>query len=139
METVIAKGHENITSKHRTTIEVTKEEEISRRADCIVGVGADKGVVDLSEGFKEKARNEESVIRVVLKVGDIREEVIGRGHPDLSFSHETDIVIRRSGYICPRTIMIKADKSSRELDRRLINLLKDRNQRLIMEIEVVPP
>ncbi|MFH1774698.1 MAG: DUF371 domain-containing protein [Methanobacteriota archaeon] len=137
VETIISYGHENITSKHATTLEITKDKEITKNADCIIGVKADKGISELSENFKQNARNEKSVIKVVLQAGNITETIIGRGHPDLSFSHETDIVIRKSAFICPRTLMIKADKSARELDRRLINLLKDRKQKLIVEISIV--
>lgn len=139
METIISYGHENITSKHDTALEITKDSEITKRADCIVGVGADKGISGLSEDFKKKARNENSVIKVVLRAGDIEESVIGRGHPSLSFSHEKDIVIRKSTFICSRTLMIGADKSARELDKRLINILKNRKQKLIVEISVAPP
>lgn len=139
METIISYGHENITSKHSTTLEITKDEEITKRADCIVGVRADKALSELGEDFKKKARNENSKIKVVLKAGGITETIVGRGHPHLPFSNETDMVIRKSTFICPRTLMIGADKSARELDRRLINLLKDRKQKLTVEISVVPP
>ena len=132
VETIISYGHENVTSRHDTTLEITKDEEITKRADCIVGVRASK-----SEEFKQKARSN-SIIKVVLRAGNITETVTGRGHPKLSFSHKSDIVIRKSTFICPRTLMIKADKSARELDRNLINLLKDRKQKLIVEISILP-
>lgn len=135
VETIICYGHENITSRHGTTLEITKDEEITKRADCIIGVGADKGISELSEEFKQKAGNN-SIIKVVLRAGNITETITGIGHPNLSFSHKSDIVIRKSAFICPRTLMIKADKSARELDRNLINLLKNRKQKLTVEISV---
>lgn len=134
---VIARGHENITSKHKTTIEITKDEEISLRADCVVGVKADKSLADFSEEFKKKARDRNSIIRAVLRAGNFQEEIVGRGHPNLTFSHKTDIVIRKSNYVCPRTLMINADKSSKELDRRLVKLLKNRDQKIVLEVEVL--
>lgn len=135
VETIICYGHANITSRHGTTLEITKDEEITKRADCIIGVGADKGISELSEEFKQKAGNN-SIIKVVLRAGNIIETITGIGHPNLSFSHKSDIVIRKSTFICPRTLMIKADKSARELDRNLINLLKNRKQKLTVEISV---
>lgn len=137
VETIISYGHENITSRHGTTLEITKDREITKNADCIIGVKADKGISELSENFKRNARNEKSVIKVVLQAGNITETIIGRGHPDLSFSHESDIVIRKSNFICPRTLMINADKSAKELNRNLINLLKDRKQKLIVKLSIV--
>ncbi|HIP58595.1 MAG TPA: DUF371 domain-containing protein, partial [Archaeoglobus profundus] len=36
-EVITAWGHPNITAKHRTTLEITKDEELSIRGDCIIG------------------------------------------------------------------------------------------------------
>ncbi|MEM4523515.1 MAG: DUF371 domain-containing protein, partial [Archaeoglobaceae archaeon] len=44
---VRAFGHPNITAKHPSTVEVTKDPEISKRADCVIGVKADKSISDL--------------------------------------------------------------------------------------------
>ncbi|MEM2818033.1 MAG: DUF371 domain-containing protein, partial [Archaeoglobaceae archaeon] len=44
---VSAFGHPNISAKHRTTLEVTKDNEISKRADCIIGVNANKSVSEI--------------------------------------------------------------------------------------------
>jgi hypothetical protein len=139
MERVTAWGHENVLSLHETTIEVTMEPHLTKRGDCIIGVGADMGLIDLSDDFKESARDENIKIKVTFSAGGVKVTVIGYGHPDLTFTHKTDMVIRKSDFICDRTLMINTDKSSAELDRKLINLLKDKNQKLIMEIEAVPP
>lgn len=135
MERVISYGHPNITSQHPTTLEITKDEHISKRADCIVGVAADKGLRDLSEDFKRKARRKGSRITAILKVGPYTEVIIGKGHPELSFTHPSDIVLRKSTFICPRTLMIKADKSAQDLDDRIKELLKNDRQRVVLELE----
>ena len=41
-----AKGHKNVTSHHKSTFEITKDPEIGPTADCIVGTGADKSMLD---------------------------------------------------------------------------------------------
>lgn len=137
MEVIRAWGHENITAKHRTTLEFTKDREITKRGDCIVAVRADKGLRDLSKEFKEKARSSEAVIKCVIRCGELTETIMGRGHEKLTFEHESDIVIRKSDFICPRTLMIRADKAAKDLSRSLINLLKDKNQEVIIEICVI--
>lgn len=139
METFTTWGHENVLSLHKTTIEVTKEEELTKRGDCIIGVGADKGLADLSDAFKNAARDKNAKISVTFRAGGVAETVTGRGHPDLTFTHSTDMVIRKSDFICSRTLMIHADKSSAELDRKLISALKDKNQKLTVHIEVKTP
>ncbi len=136
MEIVLAKGHSNITARHKNAIEVTKAASLGIRGDCIIGVAADRGLSQFSEEFKRGARALGSKIRVVLRAGDIEEVVLGEGHPDLSLEDGEDIVIRRSDFLCTRTLMIKADKGSRDLDRRLIDALKDGRASLTMEISL---
>lgn len=140
IEIIKAYGHENIRGTHETTVEITKDRKITSRADCIVGVGADRALADFSDAFREKAKNSNAIVKVTLTVGRFKETIIGRGHPDLTFTHSTDIVIRKSNFISSRTLMINADKSSEELNRGMIELLKDRKQKIVMEVEVtVPP
>jgi hypothetical protein len=136
VDRVISYGHPNVTSRHPTTLEITRDEYISKRADCIISVSADRGLADLSEKFKQKARRRGSRIVAVLKVGPYTEVVTGEGHPGLSFTHPRDIVLRKSAFLCPRTLMIKADKSAVDLDERIKRLLKDENQRIVLEIKV---
>ncbi len=136
MEIVLAKGHRNITARHKNAIEVTKAASLGIRGDCIIGIAADRGLRQLSEEFKKGARVPGSKIKVVLRAGDIEEVVLGEGHPDLSLEDGEDIVIRRSDFVCPRTLMIRADKGSRDLDRRLVEGLKDGRAALTMEISL---
>jgi hypothetical protein len=136
IERVIAYGHENVISSHRTTLEITKDEEISKRADCIIGVNADKGLVDLSEEFKAKARDGSVLIVLTISTDGVEEKITGKGHPGLTFTHPTDMVARKSEFICDRTIMIKADKSSKELKRDLVERLKNPGQRIDVSIAV---
>ncbi|RMF88789.1 MAG: DUF371 domain-containing protein [Methanobacteriota archaeon] len=135
IERISAYGHPNITGKHPTTFEITKEQDMSRRGDCIIAVSADKGIAELSEGFKRKARDENTVIEITLVADDIVEQIRGRGHEGLTFTHPTDMVIRKSEFICERTLMIRADKAAADLSRELIEKMKDPNQRMEVLIE----
>ncbi len=137
-EKVVARGHENITARHRTTIEVTMDPEVTLRGDCIIGVGASRGICDLSREFMSLARRKGSVIRAVFRVGDLEEVVTGRGHPDLSFTHRADFVLRKSDFICPRTLMIGADRASVDLGRDFVDSLKSRDCRIEMCLYAFP-
>ncbi|MEE8167247.1 MAG: DUF371 domain-containing protein [Candidatus Hydrothermarchaeales archaeon] len=136
MDVVVAHGHKNVTAEHNTTIEVTRDREIGRRADCIIGVNADKGLVQLSDEFKAAAKNDDCAIRVLFKAGGVDEVVMGRGHSALTFKDEDEMVIRKSDFICPRTLMIRADKGAKDLDRGLIEALKN-GEKLVMEISLI--
>ncbi len=118
-------GHKNICSNHKTTLEITKESHLTPRGDCIVGVNATSSCSDLPEELKDKLRNPNSKITFSIKVKDDNFIIMGTGHPDLILSHTDDIVIRKSNFICPRTLAIKCDKASNSLPRNMVLLLQD--------------
>jgi hypothetical protein len=132
---IIGKGHKNITATHKTTLEITKEDYLTPTGDCIVGVNIDKSMADFSEGIREKIRSSDKII-IEIVVGDLKETIIGKGHKDLILNHPTDIVIRKSSFICPRTLMINADKSAKELTREIVEKLK-KGEDLIFRISIL--
>jgi hypothetical protein len=91
---------------------VTKDEHLSKRGDCIVAVRAEKGLVDLNPELKEMIRNEKAEITFTMETGDQKLIVKGRGHHRLTLGDSSDMVIRKSGFIGDRTLMIKADTAS---------------------------
>ncbi|MFX1449584.1 MAG: DUF371 domain-containing protein [Promethearchaeota archaeon] len=133
IEEIIAFGHKNLFGTHKTTFEITKERNLTKRGNCIIGILANKGLIDLSQKFKEKAKSN-TEIKCILMVKDIKEEILGYGHPSLTFSHPKDIVIRKSKYKCARTLMIGANKSANDLDRKLIKLLQNPKTQLNMKL-----
>ncbi len=134
-ETVEARGHFNITAKHPTTFQITKDTDISRRADCIIGVAADKAMHDLGERTKTALINDDSVVNLTLNVGEMQEVVTGYGSSRLTCSSNVDMVARKSSFTSHRTLMIKADKAAINLDRRLIERLK-RLEDILIIVEV---
>ena len=130
---IFSKGHRNVTSHHKSTFEITKDEEIGPTADCIVGVDMDKTMLDFPQEFKDRIANPDTKIIVELKTENGHDEITGFGHEDLTLTHPTDIVIRKSDYVCSRTLMIGADKAAKDLDRDLIDDLKNEK---IMEVAI---
>jgi hypothetical protein len=122
---IYSKGHENVTSNHRSTFEITRDGEIGPTADCIIGVDMDKTMSDFPEELKDKIADSNTKIIVELKTENAHDEITGFGHEDLTLTHPTDIVIRKSDYTCSRTLMIRADKAARDLDEDLISDLKN--------------
>ncbi|MFB5604829.1 MAG: DUF371 domain-containing protein [Nitrosarchaeum sp.] len=118
-------GHENIRSNHPKTIEITKESHLTPRGDCIIGVNASSGCADLPILLKKKLQNPNSKVTLSIRVETHEFVVEGRGHENLSLTHLEDIVIRKSGFVCPRTLAIKCDKSSDLIPREMISLLQN--------------
>ena len=129
-------GHENIRSTHPKTIEITKESHLTPRGDCIVGINAAFACSDLPESLKMKLKSPETKITFTLKVKEHEFVFHGRGHPDLTLTHSEDIVIRKSDFICPRTLAIKSDKASDLLPREMISLLQNPTTKGVLSITV---
>ncbi len=120
-------GHENILATHYNTIEFTKEPDLSKKGDCIVGVKADYDLEEL-KGIVE----EYSKIKIVFSVGNLSQEIFATTNKGYDDEHE--LVIRKSEFISPRTFAVKADKAAVDLDRKLVEKLKDPSKKGIVEI-----
>jgi hypothetical protein len=90
-----------------------------------VGVNAKYSCADLPEELKNKLKSPESKVTFSIKVGDDDFIIEGKGHPDLILTHTEDIVIRKSDFICPRTLAVKCDKASDLLPRNMVTQLQD--------------
>ena len=135
-ETISARGHENVTSRNRTTFEITKEPHLTKKGDCIVVVSANKGASDLSPEFKKLAQNEKAKITITIEARGQVEVVNAYGSPQLSFTHPTDLVVRKSGYTCSRTLAVRADKAAKDLSRTLVEKLQNPRQRVKVTLTV---
>ena len=128
------KGHKNVSSMHKSTFEITKDLEIGPTADCIIGVAMDNSMNDFPDEFKSKIANKNTKITVILETENGHDEIVGFGHEDLTLTHPTDIVCRKSDYTCSRTLMINANKAAKDLDLDLIEDLKNEKE---MEVTII--
>ena len=129
-----AKGHENVLSLHKSTFEITKDKDLSLSGDCIIGLDIDKSMEDFPEEFKEKLANEDTKVIVELKTPNASDTIEGYGHHDLTLSHPTDMVCRKSTFVCSRTLMIKSNKAAIDLNR---DLIKDLANGEPMEVNII--
>jgi hypothetical protein len=129
-EVILAFGHKNIQATHPTTLEITKEETLTKRGDCIIAVSADKALADLNVDFKDYLRKENARISLLIEAGKIADVVNAFGSPKLILAHPTDMVVRKSNYICSRTLAIQADKAAIDLSRKLVEKLKNPEQKV---------
>jgi hypothetical protein len=125
---VFARGHENIQATHKTTFEITKESTITTRGNCIMALEATKSASELSREFKEAARKRGAEITITIEAGKLRETVEAKGSPMLLFTHPTDLVIRKSEYVCDRTVAIRADKAANDFSRAIVEKIRHSTQ-----------
>jgi len=131
-----ARGHQAVLSTHPTTLEITKESALSKNGNCIVAVESSAGLRDLPEAMKNALSSETCRARLTLMLGDHRFSIEGHGAESLTFSHPTDIVVRKSGFVSDRTLMVHADRAAADLPKSLVELLQDPGQKILVELTV---
>ncbi|MBO8174907.1 MAG: DUF371 domain-containing protein [Thermococcus sp.] len=132
-EVIHCYGHENVKATHKSTLEITKEDFLTPRGDCIICIKADKGLKELNEEFKRALKSGKKV-RIRIIVDDLVDEIIASGDERLTFENDVSMVIRKSTYVDGRTLAIKANKAAKDIDRRIIEKLKNPNQKAVIEL-----
>ena len=130
-------GHENVRALHPRTIEITTEPDLTVQGDCIIGVSAKCGCKDIPKKLKKKLRDKRSKITLSIQVNNEIFQVSGNGSQDLILEHPHDIVIRKSKFLCPRTLAINCDKASDEIPRKIIKMLQSPKTKGLFVIEVI--
>jgi hypothetical protein len=116
------------------TFEITKDEHLTRRGDCVIAVQATKGLGELSPELRNLCRRDDARIIVELRGAGIYDSIEGRGSADLSLSHSSEIVGRKSAYVSDRTLMVGANKAASDIDRELVCALRSPDTRLDVRI-----
>lgn len=122
------RGHENITALHKTTLEFTKDKELTSRGDCIVGVAADFSFEELRVLVKSSKK---MMIRMRVndfkenQVAELIEEIEGEVNP--AFCDNNEIVIRLGTFPSKRTLLINANKAAKHLNTNFVRCLKNSN------------
>ncbi|MFW9805239.1 MAG: DUF371 domain-containing protein [Candidatus Thorarchaeota archaeon] len=119
-----AYGHENIVGEHKTTVELTSEDFLTKQGTCIVGVRAEITLNQLDSRIKELAALSGTKIVLNMSIDGLTEVVNGTGSPGLTYTDTTSMVARTSTFECERTLMVNADKAASDLNRDFIDRLK---------------
>ena len=122
-EVIHCRGHPLVIGNHPTTFEVTAEDHLTKNGNCIIGIAADKGCAGLSAAFKRVLANDDAVLITRLSSMDVTVEVKSHGSLRFTLDHPTDMVWRRSFFVCGRTIGILSDHVAADLPKTLIATL----------------
>lgn len=129
-------GHPNVQSLHARTVEITKEEHLTLRGDCIIGVRAQKACADIDEKLRKKLVQDGSQVTMEIIVGSKSYAIKGLGDSRLTLKNPHDIVIRKTNFVCPRTLSVLCDRASSDIPREMIELLKDPKMKGLLRITV---
>ena len=130
--TFTAWGHPNITGTHKNTIEFTKDREIEKEADCIIGVKADFEKVLLKNFLQECRVASRPQIKMDLKAGEQKEFLYFAPNP--VFDDEKELVLRISNFCSKRTLGVQATKSARYLSRAFVSRLSHPEQEIVVTL-----
>ncbi len=127
--TFFAYGHPNIKATHFKTLEFTKGSDLTERGDCIVGIKSDFDLNQLKK-FSKKAR---LIISAINADGiEIISEFKFTVNPN--FNSENEFVLRKSLFNSERTYGFNLNRGANRLDRALVELLKNPNQKVKVTI-----
>jgi len=120
------RGHRNIIGDHRTTLEFTKDKDLTIRGNCIIGINADFELEEIRKLL------EFDKLKITITVNGCSDEIICSINRE--FDDNNEIVIRMGKFISRRTLGICADKASRYLKREIIKNMKEPES--IMEVNM---
>ncbi len=135
IEKIYAYGHENVLGIHNTTIEITKNTNLTAKGDCIIAINATKACSDLKPDLKKKIKNGSKFV-ITLRVDHLSDTFEGYGSKNLMLLDEEDMVFRKSTFVCDRTILINCTKAAVDIKRDLIERLTNPGKKLSITIEV---
>jgi uncharacterized protein len=121
-----ARGHKNISLKHKTTLEFTKESILTKEGDCIAGVLADFDVKDLRRFARCKS------LRITISLGSFSETI--ECTPNQLFDDLHELVIRKGDFASKRTFGTRANKAAIDLGRQFAVALKDPSAQMVVKI-----
>ncbi|MGC8614716.1 MAG: DUF371 domain-containing protein [Thermoprotei archaeon] len=119
-----AKGHLMVRATHASTFEITSEDQLTEKGDCIIAVSSSMVPAEIPREIREAIRKG-GRIRIRLSCDGIVDTVTGWGHQSLPLSSDRCFICRKSTYISPETLAIKCDKAARDLDRALVQKLRE--------------
>jgi uncharacterized protein len=129
-------GHPNVRSLHSKSIEITKDGYLTPKGDCIIGIKANKACTDLEESIRRGLKSSSAIVKIEVIVGHESFNIKGRGDERLTMLNPQDIVIRRTNFVCPRTMSVLCDKASSDMPRELVRLLQNQEQKGILRITI---
>src|SRR5512133_1803933 len=130
-EIIRCRGHPLVRGTHPTTCEVTGEEHLTENGNCIIGIGADKGCAGLSHAFRTVLAHDDAVLVTRLECNGVVTEIRSCGSARMRLDHPSDMVWRRSTFVCGRTIGILSDRVAWSLPRELMENLARREEMVV--------
>jgi hypothetical protein len=111
-EVIYGFGHPNVLALHRGTIEFTKDPHLTLMGDCVVVVSLNRGLLELSEEFKQALRQPSSKVTIKIEVTKFLRRFLPRAQA-AHINRPNEIVVRKSEFTSTETLAVHADKAAK--------------------------
>lgn len=124
----IAYGHSGIEGTHKGILEFTQKTAVIPKGQSVIGTRAnfDPEAISALTQISKK-------LKLTIKVRNYTEEIIGDANQ--GFIPGSDIIVRKGPQMSPSTLLINANKAARDLNRKMIELLKNPEEKIIVTLE----
>jgi uncharacterized protein len=127
-------GHPHIRATHRTTLEFTKDSDLTLEGDCIVGVKADFDPSKLRE-FVKSCGDSRMKMTIHVPFGRKVLEEAMECRPNTLFNDAHEVVVRKTDFRSGRTLGMHADKAASDMSREIAELLRNPAQKIDVLLE----
>ena len=124
-EEIIASGASAIIANNKNSFAIIKAKEIRLDKDSVIAVNANKAADGLNPEFKRSIKDINKKLEITIEADGIEDIITAYGSPALKINSDKAVVVRKDDFIDGRVLAILADKSAADLDRSLIEKLKD--------------
>lgn len=124
---IVCKGHPSLKATHSGSFELADGPELTERGTCIIGV---EPQCDLSSLLMLRGD-----VLITLRCGTITDTVRGRMNP--KYLHGDPLIFRTYPHPQWRALCIDCNKDAALLDRRLVQVLRERDAMLNVRIEML--
>jgi hypothetical protein len=100
------------------------EEALTKNGHCIIGTASDKGAAGLLPYFRDVLCHDDAELVTTLACEGIEVSVHSCGSSAMILDHPTDLVWRKSRFLCGRTIGISSDHVAATLPKELLARLR---------------
>ena len=118
-----AYGHKNLLASHKNTLEFTKDKDLSKNGDCILGVNSDFELSSIKEFIKGKEK-----IKVEIEVNGISDSFECNVNP--KFNDEEEIVFRLGEFSSERTLGLRSTKAAKHINREIVEKMKEDGKKM---------
>ena len=122
----VGRGHPAIRATHTKTLEISRDEDITERATCVIAIAA----------RPEPAAPLAGPVRITLRVGDQTWSTTARANP--LWNPADSAVVRRSPLRRPGTFATHADRSAADLPPDLVAALRSPAAEVMVDVEPMP-